>query len=101
MFLSLRYFLNDKSKGYPIDDIDIDDSDDIDDDLDTELLTMTNVLTMYMTPKIDQFDITLQFEFAKVMYPCIIWIPNIHDLYVNESNYLSLGLLDNYLPRNC
>ncbi|KAL2924417.1 Protein Ycf2 [Bienertia sinuspersici] len=23
------------------------------------------------------------------MSPCIIWIPNIHDLDVNESNYLS------------
>ncbi|KAM0932030.1 Protein Ycf2 [Dioscorea sansibarensis] len=75
--------------------------DDIDDDLDTELLTMTNVLTMYMTPKIDQFDITLQFELAKAMSPCIIWIPNIHDLYVNESNYLSIGLLENYLSRDC
>nr|WGM75724.1 hypothetical protein RF2 [Basselinia pancheri]WGM75741.1 hypothetical protein RF2 [Basselinia pancheri] len=104
-------FLGDKPKGYLIDvddididdsdDIDIDDSDDIDDDLDTELLTMTNVLTMYMTPKIDRFDITLQFELAKAMSPCIIWIPNIHDLYVNESNYLSLGLLENYLSRDC
>nr|YP_010219429.1 hypothetical chloroplast RF21 [Musa velutina]YP_010219450.1 hypothetical chloroplast RF21 [Musa velutina]UCC34460.1 hypothetical chloroplast RF21 [Musa velutina]UCC34481.1 hypothetical chloroplast RF21 [Musa velutina]BCT09924.1 hypothetical protein RF2 [Musa velutina]BCT09944.1 hypothetical protein RF2 [Musa velutina] len=77
------------------DDIDIDDSDDIDDDLDTELLTM------YMTPKIDRFDITFQFELAKAMSPCIIWIPNIHDLYMNESNYLSLGLLENYLSRDC
>nr|YP_010573628.1 hypothetical chloroplast RF21 [Allium pallasii]YP_010573646.1 hypothetical chloroplast RF21 [Allium pallasii]UZH92791.1 hypothetical chloroplast RF21 [Allium pallasii]UZH92809.1 hypothetical chloroplast RF21 [Allium pallasii] len=102
-------FLDDKPKEYLIDDIDIDDSDDIhiddsddiDDDLDTELLTMTNVLTMYMTPKIDRFDITLQFELAKAMSPCIIWIPNIHDLYVNESNYLSLGLLENYLSRDC
>nr|YP_009746273.1 hypothetical chloroplast RF21 [Pontederia crassipes]YP_009746290.1 hypothetical chloroplast RF21 [Pontederia crassipes]QIH96482.1 hypothetical chloroplast RF21 [Pontederia crassipes]QIH96499.1 hypothetical chloroplast RF21 [Pontederia crassipes]WOK41417.1 Ycf2 protein [Pontederia crassipes]WOK41435.1 Ycf2 protein [Pontederia crassipes]WOK41501.1 Ycf2 protein [Pontederia crassipes] len=110
-------FLDDKSKGYLMDDIDIDDSDDIDiddsddididdsdnidDDLDTELLTMTNVLTMYMTPKIDRFDITLQFELAKAMSPCIIWIPNIHDLYVTESNYLSLGLLENYLSRDC
>nr|YP_009527189.1 hypothetical chloroplast RF21 [Stemona japonica]YP_009527206.1 hypothetical chloroplast RF21 [Stemona japonica]AYA54145.1 hypothetical chloroplast RF21 [Stemona japonica]AYA54162.1 hypothetical chloroplast RF21 [Stemona japonica] len=113
-------FLDDKPKGYLIDDIDIDDSDDIDiddididdsddihiddsddDDLDMELLTMTNVLTMYMTPKIDRFDITLQFELAKAMSPCIIWIPNIHDLYVNESNYLSLGLLENYLSRDC
>nr|YP_010830748.1 hypothetical protein RF2 [Potamogeton distinctus]YP_010830766.1 hypothetical protein RF2 [Potamogeton distinctus]YP_010830920.1 hypothetical protein RF2 [Potamogeton wrightii]YP_010830938.1 hypothetical protein RF2 [Potamogeton wrightii]WFF50638.1 hypothetical protein RF2 [Potamogeton distinctus]WFF50656.1 hypothetical protein RF2 [Potamogeton distinctus]WFF50896.1 hypothetical protein RF2 [Potamogeton wrightii]WFF50914.1 hypothetical protein RF2 [Potamogeton wrightii] len=97
-------FLDDKPKGF-IDDIDIDDSDDIDiddsddthinDDLDTELLTM------YMTPKIDRFDITPQFELAKAMSPCIIWIPNIHDLYVNESNYLSLGLLVNYLSRDC
>nr|YP_009431090.1 hypothetical chloroplast RF21 [Aphyllanthes monspeliensis]YP_009431107.1 hypothetical chloroplast RF21 [Aphyllanthes monspeliensis]ASW26525.1 hypothetical chloroplast RF21 [Aphyllanthes monspeliensis]ASW26544.1 hypothetical chloroplast RF21 [Aphyllanthes monspeliensis] len=102
-------FLDDKPKGYLIDDIDIDDSDDIDiddsddidNDLDTELLTMTNALTMYMTSKIDRFDITLQFELAKAMSPCIIWIPNIHDLYVNESNYLSLGLLENYLSRDC
>ncbi|DAD49701.1 TPA_asm: hypothetical protein HUJ06_019189 [Nelumbo nucifera] len=62
---------------------------------------MTNARTMYMTPKIDRFDITLQFELAKAMSPCIIWIPNIHDLYVNESNYLSLGLLVNYLSRDC
>nr|YP_009440717.1 hypothetical chloroplast RF21 [Aristolochia contorta]YP_009440734.1 hypothetical chloroplast RF21 [Aristolochia contorta]ATI10676.1 hypothetical chloroplast RF21 [Aristolochia contorta]ATI10693.1 hypothetical chloroplast RF21 [Aristolochia contorta]UAU41069.1 Ycf2 [Aristolochia contorta]UAU41086.1 Ycf2 [Aristolochia contorta] len=104
-------FLNNKPKGYLIDDIDIDDSDDIDiddsddidDDLDTELLTMTNALTMYMTPKkeMDRFDITLQLELAKAMSPCIMWIPNIHDLYVNESNYLSLGLLVNYLSRDC
>nr|YP_010167864.1 Ycf2 [Allium cernuum]YP_010167881.1 Ycf2 [Allium cernuum]QRZ01056.1 Ycf2 [Allium cernuum]QRZ01073.1 Ycf2 [Allium cernuum] len=94
-------FLDYKPKDYLIDDIHIDDSDDIDDDLDTELLTMTNVLTMYMTPKIDRFDITLQFELAKTMSPCIIWIPNIHDLYVNKSNYLSLGLLENYLSRDC
>nr|YP_009747743.1 Ycf2 protein [Lecanorchis japonica]YP_009747747.1 Ycf2 protein [Lecanorchis japonica]QII89423.1 Ycf2 protein [Lecanorchis japonica]QII89427.1 Ycf2 protein [Lecanorchis japonica] len=80
------------------DDIDIEESDD-DIDIDTELLTM------YMKPKIldrfDRFDITLQFEFAKAMSPCIIWIPNIHDLHANESNYLSLGLLENYLSRDC
>nr|YP_009861266.1 photosystem I assembly protein Ycf2 [Orontium aquaticum]QIU82957.1 photosystem I assembly protein Ycf2 [Orontium aquaticum] len=99
-------FLDDKPKGYffddididDSDDIDIDDSDDIDNDLDTELLTMTNVLT---TTKMDRFDIIPQFELAKAMSPCIIWIPNIHDLYVNESNYLSLGLLVNYLSRDC
>nr|YP_009948170.1 hypothetical chloroplast RF2 [Delphinium brunonianum]YP_009948189.1 hypothetical chloroplast RF2 [Delphinium brunonianum]QOH97276.1 hypothetical chloroplast RF2 [Delphinium brunonianum]QOH97277.1 hypothetical chloroplast RF2 [Delphinium brunonianum] len=105
-------FLDDRPRGYRIDDIniddihiddsdDIDDSEDIDDDLDTELLTMTNALTMYMTPKIDRFDITLRFELAKAMSPCIIWIPNIHDLYANESNYLSLGLLVNHLSRDC
>nr|YP_010723327.1 Ycf2 protein [Phalocallis coelestis]YP_010723345.1 Ycf2 protein [Phalocallis coelestis]WDW26697.1 Ycf2 protein [Phalocallis coelestis]WDW26715.1 Ycf2 protein [Phalocallis coelestis] len=78
------------------DDIDIDDSDDIDDDLDTESLTMD------MTPKeVDRFHITLQFELAKAMSPCIIWIPNIHDLRVHESNYLSLGLLENSLSRDC
>ena len=31
----------------------------------------------------------------------IIWISNIHDLNVNESNYLSLDLLVNYLSRDC
>ncbi|KAH0849427.1 hypothetical protein HID58_096411 [Brassica napus] len=50
---------------------------------------------------IDRFYITLQFELAKAMSPCIIWIPNIHDLDVNESNYLALGLLVNSLSRDC
>ncbi|KAI9090238.1 hypothetical protein K1719_028784 [Acacia pycnantha] len=90
------------------DDIDIDDSDDIDRDLDTELelLTMDMMETMDMMdmiPEKDRFSIylTLQFELAKAMSPSIIWIPNIHDLDVNESNYLSLGLLVNYLSRDC
>ena len=79
----------------------IDHSDDIDDldiDIDTQLLIMT---TMYMRRKIDRFDTPLQFELARTMSPCIIWIPNIHDVYVNESNYLSPGLLENYLSRDC
>nr|ATL60393.1 Ycf2 [Cubanola domingensis] len=105
----LNKFLDNKPKGFLIDDINIDDSDDIDAsddidrDLDTELelLTMMNALTMDMMPEIDRFSITLQFELAKAMSPCIIWIPNIHDLDVNESNYLSLGLLVNHLSRDC
>nr|YP_009696203.1 Ycf2 [Kissenia capensis]YP_009696220.1 Ycf2 [Kissenia capensis]QEJ82967.1 Ycf2 [Kissenia capensis]QEJ82968.1 Ycf2 [Kissenia capensis] len=111
----LNKFLDNKPKGFLIDDIDIDDSDDIDAsddiddsddidrDLDTELelLTRMNALTMDMMPEIDRFYITLQFELAKAMSPCIIWIPNIHDLDVNESNYLSLGLLVNHLSRDC
>nr|USG53786.1 hypothetical protein RF2 [Nanocnide lobata]USG53803.1 hypothetical protein RF2 [Nanocnide lobata] len=94
----LNKFLDNKPKGFLIDD-----SDDIDRDLDTklELLTMMNALTMDMMPEIDRFYITLQFELAKAMSPCIIWIPNIHDLDVNESNYLFLGLLVNYLSRDC
>uniref|UniRef100_A0A804L8X9 ATPase AAA-type core domain-containing protein n=1 Tax=Musa acuminata subsp. malaccensis TaxID=214687 RepID=A0A804L8X9_MUSAM len=67
----------------------------------TITIHFNELLTMYMTPKIDRFDITFQFELAKAMSPCIIWIPNIHDLYMNESNYLSLGLLENYLSRDC
>nr|QWE50783.1 Ycf2 protein [Bruguiera parviflora]QWE50803.1 Ycf2 protein [Bruguiera parviflora] len=106
----LNKFLDNKPKGFLIDDSDdidasddIDVSDDIDRDLDTELelLTRMNALTMDMMPEIDRFYITLQFELAKAMSPCIIWIPNIHDLDVNESNYLSLGLLVNYLSRDC
>nr|YP_009868646.1 hypothetical chloroplast RF21 [Syringa wolfii]YP_009868666.1 hypothetical chloroplast RF21 [Syringa wolfii]QKG63851.1 hypothetical chloroplast RF21 [Syringa wolfii]QKG63872.1 hypothetical chloroplast RF21 [Syringa wolfii] len=99
----LNKFLDNKPKGFLIDDINIDASDDIDRDLDTELelLTMMNALTMDMMPEIDRFYITLQFELAKAMSPCIIWIPNIHDLDVNESNYLSLGLLVNHLSERC
>ncbi|CAI0433468.1 unnamed protein product [Linum tenue] len=104
----LNKFLDNKPKDFLIDNSDdIDDSDDIDAsddiDLDTELelLTRMNALTMDMIPEIDRFYITLQFELAKAMSPCIIWIPNIHDLDVNESNYLSLGLLVNYLSRDC
>ncbi|KAL4184801.1 hypothetical protein AMTRI_Chr10g227330 [Amborella trichopoda] len=110
IMVSPNKFPDDKPKGYLI--VNFDDSDNIDlvdsnmmiyidDDLDVELLTMTNVLTMYMTQKIGRFDITPQLELAKAMSPCIIWIPNIHDLYVNESNYLSLGLLVNHLSRDC
>ncbi|KAF4389534.1 hypothetical protein F8388_009667 [Cannabis sativa] len=87
----LNKFLNIKPKGFLIDDSDdIDDRDGIDRDFDTklELLTIMNMLTIDMMPKIDRFYITLQFELAKVMSPCIIWIPNIHDLDVNV-NYLS------------
>ena len=60
----LNKFLDNKLKGFLIDD-----SDDIDCDLDTELklLTMTNVLTMDMMPEIDRFYITLQFEASPLL----------------------------------
>nr|BDB16058.1 hypothetical chloroplast RF21 [Onobrychis gaubae] len=81
---------------------DSDDSEDFDRDLDRKLkfLAMKGVLARDMMPEIDRFLITLQFELAKAMSPCIIWIPNIHDLDMNESNELSLGLLVNYLSRD-
>nr|YP_010041334.1 Ycf2 [Alniphyllum fortunei]YP_010041356.1 Ycf2 [Alniphyllum fortunei]QPA36112.1 Ycf2 [Alniphyllum fortunei]QPA36134.1 Ycf2 [Alniphyllum fortunei]WIL98331.1 Ycf2 [Alniphyllum fortunei]WIL98351.1 Ycf2 [Alniphyllum fortunei] len=89
-----------------IDDIeDIYDSDDdrIDRDLDMELEWLT--ITVDGDPmgkmQIDRLFIPLQFELAKAMSPCIIWIPNIHDLDVNGLNYLSLGLLVNHLSRDC
>lgn len=34
------------------------------------------------------------------MSPYIISIPNIHDLYVKESSYLPLSLLENYVSGN-
>nr|YP_010999450.1 Ycf2 [Peucedanum muliense]WPM98229.1 Ycf2 [Peucedanum muliense] len=82
---------------------DIDANDDIDasDDIDRDLHTELELLTIDMMSEKDRFYITLQFELAKAMSPCIIWIPNIHDLDVNESNYFSLGLLVNHLSRDC
>nr|AIJ28034.1 hypothetical chloroplast RF21 [Trifolium lupinaster] len=47
--------------------------------------------------ELDRFYLNLQFELAKAMSPCIIWIPNIHDLDRKDSNDLSLGLLVNSL----
>nr|YP_009268451.1 hypothetical protein [Pseudolarix amabilis]BAV19357.1 hypothetical protein [Pseudolarix amabilis] len=57
--------------------------------------------------KMQQFNIT--FELAKKMSPCIIWIPNIHELNVNDPTHSSflgldltssfLGLLVNHLSR--
>nr|YP_010581446.1 hypothetical protein RF2 [Triphyophyllum peltatum]YP_010581463.1 hypothetical protein RF2 [Triphyophyllum peltatum]UZT27851.1 hypothetical protein RF2 [Triphyophyllum peltatum]UZT27868.1 hypothetical protein RF2 [Triphyophyllum peltatum] len=93
------YYSDDIDDSDNIDDSD-EDSDDTDRDLEGEMLTMMNELTMDMdiVPEVDRFSITLQFELARAMSPCIIWIPNIHDL---KSNYLSLGLLVNYLSRDC
>ncbi|MBA0870113.1 hypothetical protein Goshw_007969, partial [Gossypium schwendimanii] len=75
----LNKFLDNKLKSFLIDDINIDASDDIDAsdaiddsgaidrnlDMELELLTMMNALTMDMMSKIDRFYITLQFELAK------------------------------------
>nr|USZ79669.1 hypothetical chloroplast RF21 [Nyctocalos pinnatum]USZ79689.1 hypothetical chloroplast RF21 [Nyctocalos pinnatum] len=77
---------------------DIDASDDNDRDLDAELEWLTYIDKI---PELDPGYITLQFELAKVMAPCIIWIPNIHDLNRNDSNDLSLGLLVNHLSERC
>nr|YP_010760125.1 Ycf2 protein [Cuscuta vandevenderi]YP_010760177.1 Ycf2 protein [Cuscuta vandevenderi]WEY30050.1 Ycf2 protein [Cuscuta vandevenderi]WEY30051.1 Ycf2 protein [Cuscuta vandevenderi] len=90
-------------------DIDrVEKSDSIDDEIGRDLVTELDLLTWNalttdseMKAQIDRFSITLQFELARAMSPCIIWIPNIHDLDVNESNSLSLGLLVNHLSRDC
>ncbi|KAL8225887.1 hypothetical protein R6Q57_018444 [Mikania cordata] len=106
----LKKFLDNKSQGFDdIDNGDIDASDDVDSSDDTdasddilymelELLTSMNTLTMNMMPEDeDRLYITLQFELAKAMSTDIIWILNIHDLDVNESNCFSLGLIVNLL----
>nr|YP_010565946.1 hypothetical protein RF2 [Medicago rotata]UZC30532.1 hypothetical protein RF2 [Medicago rotata] len=64
-----------------------------------EFLSMEDPIREDME-KLDLFFLTLQFELAKAMSPCIIWIPNIHDLDRDESNELSLGLLVNSLSRD-
>ncbi|MCD9642842.1 hypothetical protein HAX54_029876 [Datura stramonium] len=83
----LNKFLDNKPNGFLLNEINIDDSDDIDDsenldasddidcdlDMELELLTRMNGLTVDMMPEIDRFYITLQFELAKAMSPCIIW----------------------------
>nr|YP_009477258.1 hypothetical chloroplast RF21 [Dolichandra cynanchoides]YP_009477276.1 hypothetical chloroplast RF21 [Dolichandra cynanchoides]AVM81731.1 hypothetical chloroplast RF21 [Dolichandra cynanchoides]AVM81732.1 hypothetical chloroplast RF21 [Dolichandra cynanchoides] len=80
----------------------IDASDDIDPDLaDVELEMLNHDIDMDSEPEIDPCVVSLQFEVAKVMSPCIIWIPNIHYLDRNESNDLSLGLLANHLSERC
>nr|YP_009477089.1 hypothetical chloroplast RF21 [Adenocalymma nodosum]YP_009477106.1 hypothetical chloroplast RF21 [Adenocalymma nodosum]AVM81563.1 hypothetical chloroplast RF21 [Adenocalymma nodosum]AVM81564.1 hypothetical chloroplast RF21 [Adenocalymma nodosum] len=52
-------------------------------------------------PELDPQHIAFQFEFAKIVSPCIIWIPNIHELDLYEANDLSLGLLVNHLSERC
>jgi len=63
--------------------------------LNTFFSNMEDPIPEDIIPEIDWFFLTLQFELAKAMSPCIISIPNIHDLDGNESNDLSLGLLVN------
>nr|YP_005352751.1 hypothetical chloroplast RF2 [Ginkgo biloba]AEX99049.1 hypothetical chloroplast RF2 [Ginkgo biloba] len=48
--------------------------------------------------KMHQFNLT--FELAKRMSPCIIWIPNIHELNVNHLTHFFLSLLVNHLSRD-
>nr|YP_010379712.1 hypothetical protein RF2 [Astragalus obscurus]UCS40853.1 hypothetical protein RF2 [Astragalus obscurus] len=87
---------------YSYDSDDSDDSEDFDRDLDRKLkfITTKDPLPSDIIPDVDRFMINLQFELAKAMSPCIVWVPNIHDLNMNESNDLSLGLFVNYLSRD-
>nr|YP_010471582.1 hypothetical protein RF2 [Gastrodia peichatieniana]UVG40940.1 hypothetical protein RF2 [Gastrodia peichatieniana] len=58
-----------------------------------------NMLAMSTASNLDQLGLILQFELAKEISPCIIWIPNIHYLQISEFNYfyIGVGILDNYL----
>nr|YP_009436759.1 hypothetical chloroplast RF2 [Cyphia phyteuma]YP_009436782.1 hypothetical chloroplast RF2 [Cyphia phyteuma]ATG27134.1 hypothetical chloroplast RF2 [Cyphia phyteuma]ATG27159.1 hypothetical chloroplast RF2 [Cyphia phyteuma] len=86
---------------HALDDIDIDADYDSDRDLDVELeqLTMMDALALDMdtVQHVRRFYITFQIELAKAMSPCIIWIPNIHELDLTDSEFFSLGLLVNLL----
>nr|AVM84624.1 hypothetical chloroplast RF21 [Sampaiella trichoclada]AVM84625.1 hypothetical chloroplast RF21 [Sampaiella trichoclada] len=81
---------------------DIDAGDDVDPELvGVELEMADHDIDMSSEPELDPCSVSLQFEVVKVMSPCIIWIPNIHDLNMNESNDLSLGILVNHLSERC
>nr|QNK04151.1 hypothetical protein RF2 [Adenophora triphylla] len=43
----------------------------------------------------------LQMELAKAMSPCLIWIPNIHQLTFEDSDFFTLGLLAYLLSWDC
>nr|WRY72286.1 hypothetical chloroplast RF21 [Sclerocactus unguispinus]WRY72303.1 hypothetical chloroplast RF21 [Sclerocactus unguispinus] len=53
------------------------------------------------TNNMEPYNLVIQFEFVKIMSPCIIWIPNIHDLHLTKPNYLSHSLLVKYISENC
>nr|QBK84265.1 Ycf2 [Zantedeschia aethiopica]QBK84284.1 Ycf2 [Zantedeschia aethiopica]QHN55075.1 photosystem I assembly protein Ycf2 [Zantedeschia aethiopica]QHN55094.1 photosystem I assembly protein Ycf2 [Zantedeschia aethiopica]QJF46810.1 photosystem I assembly protein Ycf2 [Zantedeschia aethiopica] len=78
-----------------------DDNEYIDNDLGTWMQSLMNMLNqdgnVYLQEYLFFFGFIFQFELAKTISPCIMWIPDIHDLYMDESNDLSLGLLANYL----
>ncbi|CAN1359736.1 Protein Ycf2 [Linum perenne] len=82
-------------------DDDSDDAIDVREDIDETECEIRNGRNVYMIPELEKIFTPLQFEFAKAMSPCIIWVPNIHELDAKEANSLSLGLLVNHLSRDC
>nr|YP_009435712.1 hypothetical chloroplast RF2 [Lobelia thermalis]YP_009435731.1 hypothetical chloroplast RF2 [Lobelia thermalis]ATG25714.1 hypothetical chloroplast RF2 [Lobelia thermalis]ATG25733.1 hypothetical chloroplast RF2 [Lobelia thermalis] len=79
---------------------DMDDHDDIHVKLDqlTELHELDEMDTVYDVAK---YFICLQFTLTKVMAPCIIWIPNIHELDFRDSGSFSLELLVQIFSWDC
>jgi hypothetical protein len=68
-------------------------------DRELDFLSMQHPILEEITDEfeLDEGFLNLQFDLVKAMSPCIIWIPNIHDLPSKNSNDLSLGLLVNSL----
>ncbi|CAI8596369.1 unnamed protein product [Vicia faba] len=89
---------NNEGSYYNSENYERDDSYDLDRKLDSQVkfLSMEDPVSSNLM-EIDWFCLTLQFKLEKAMSPCIIWIPNIHDLDRNESNDLLLGILVNSL----
>nr|YP_010411758.1 hypothetical chloroplast RF21 [Lophophora diffusa]URP30852.1 hypothetical chloroplast RF21 [Lophophora diffusa] len=88
------------------DKLDLDDSYDSDVDVEEELEDLAldqdaDHILFELEKGIEPFNLVIQFEFVKIMSPCIIWIPNIHDLHLTKSNYLSRSLLVEYISKNC
>lgn len=87
-------------------DDELDDSYDSDVDVEKELRYIAvdqdaDHTLFEMEKRTEPFYILFQFELVKIMSPCIIWIPDIHDLHMNKSNYLSRCLLVKYISMNC
>nr|YP_010516322.1 hypothetical protein Ycf2 [Striga asiatica]YP_010516346.1 hypothetical protein Ycf2 [Striga asiatica]UXL88482.1 hypothetical protein Ycf2 [Striga asiatica]UXL88506.1 hypothetical protein Ycf2 [Striga asiatica] len=79
---------------------DIDDSDPIDaSDLEMELEDIVENEDMWeWGPILDPTYITLQFYLAQTLAPCIIWIPDIHEL---EWDYFAFGVTAQHLSESC
>nr|YP_009403598.1 hypothetical chloroplast RF2 [Hippobroma longiflora]YP_009403621.1 hypothetical chloroplast RF2 [Hippobroma longiflora]ASA34790.1 hypothetical chloroplast RF2 [Hippobroma longiflora]ASA34815.1 hypothetical chloroplast RF2 [Hippobroma longiflora] len=71
--------------------------------MELEQLTRMDALTeeIYTVGHVAQFYISLQIELTKAISPCIIWIPNIHELHFRDSGSFSLELLVNLLSWDC
>nr|YP_009403845.1 hypothetical chloroplast RF2 [Legenere valdiviana]YP_009403858.1 hypothetical chloroplast RF2 [Legenere valdiviana]ASA35110.1 hypothetical chloroplast RF2 [Legenere valdiviana]ASA35125.1 hypothetical chloroplast RF2 [Legenere valdiviana] len=71
--------------------------------MELEQLTRMDALTEEMDTvwRVAQFYISLQIELTKAISPCIIWIPNIHELHFRDSGSFSLELLVNLLSWDC
>nr|QTI91210.1 Ycf2 [Echinocactus grusonii] len=83
-----------------------DDSYDSDVDVEEDLKVLAlnqeaDHILLELVKGMEPFNLVIQFAFVKIMSPCIIWIPNIHDLHLTKSNYLSHSLLVKYISKNC